>query len=409
MELVKVICDHLSGCLTHYGRPDPDRTRFATQAPWRDLVGGPTLHSVPQVALALYKAGRQLKCPAYTRGADVSVLYMMGVTRDPYGGERDLYCKYVAEFIQKVTGDDARNQAVHVMSRCWMPAISLDILCRGFLQEYPGETSFVAKAAALYEWTLHHRTDRGPYFRIGYTPSGVSGEGVDGAFSDDLAWVGRGLASYYAFSRREEVLNDLVGLSRYYVTAHKADSDEGCFDDEAGAWVICPWPIEIGAEHFDGKQRADQLHWGFSNRSATDFLVRLHGWVKDEALKEQLRDRLTRAMKWNFDACQHPDGGVGMMGRDDAFCGMAGAAVSNYLDCRDAGLLDEHDTAEYGQKARRAMDWILSWSADEMIDQGGHREVNGGITLTPPENMGWLLAWTSDALLRSDDVPAATE
>ena len=132
VNLIKAICDHLSGSLTNYGRPDPDRTRFATQAPWRDLASGPTFHAVPHVALALYQAGRRLKCPAYTRGADVSVLYMISVTRDPYGGERDVYCEYAAEFIKKQTGADVRSQAVHLMSRCWMPGISLDILCRGF-------------------------------------------------------------------------------------------------------------------------------------------------------------------------------------------------------------------------------------------------------------------------------------
>ena len=133
--------------------------------------------------------GRRLARPDYIRSADVLVLYMVAVTRDPYGGKWDPYCKYVADFQQRILGKDVSKQIVHVMSRSWMHAISLEMICRGFMVQYPDETSFHGKMPALYEWLGEFRTDRGPHFGIGYTPTGVT-QDVDGAFSDDLGWVG---------------------------------------------------------------------------------------------------------------------------------------------------------------------------------------------------------------------------
>jgi len=211
--------------------------------------------------------------------------------------------------------------------------------------------------------------------------------------------VGRGLASYYQLTGRPEVLADLQGLAQYFLRPHRENSAEGCFSEQMGSWVVCPWAIEIEAEHVIGSQRLDQMCWGFSNREAIDFLTRLYQWVEDEPTKQLIRRRVVSGMKWAFDSCQFDDGAVGMTGRDDAFTGMAGAAVMNYVDCLQAGLLSDEEASRYGEKARQAQQWILSWPADQIISKAGYEKRSGTVSLHPPENLAWMLAWTAQEVL----------
>ena len=152
------------------------------------------------------------------------------------------------------------------------------------------------------------------------------------------------------------------------------------------------------------RERRDKQSWGYSVREAVDFLTRLYGWIEDEQIRKLICDRTTRGMKWVFDKCQFEDGAIGMFQRDDAFTGMAAAGILDFLDCRNAGFLNDNEGAEYGRKAQRAMDWILSWSPDALIKEAGHKYVNGGVTLFPPENLAWMLAWTVEALLRIEEL-----
>lgn len=403
VELVRAVCDHLAETQTGWGRPDPGRTPFATGKPWSELVVPTMLHAPGFAALALYRAGLRLGRADYIAAADRYLLYLLAVVRDPCGGRWDRYCARVNAYLRMRDGRDAARESRHLMSRSWMIGIALDVLCRGFMAAHPGETSFHSKAAALYDWLQVFRTNRGPYFRIGYQPSGLSaGRAVDGAFTDDLGLVARGLASYYALSGRKDVLRDLVGLAGYYLRAHEPNSDAGAFSEKLGSWVVCPWPLVMAGEHFPKKSRADRFSWGFSARDGIDPLSRLSAWVADDRLKAQIRDRLVRVMKWVFDQCQFDSGGVGMMRRDDAFTGMAGAGIMNYLDCRAAGLLSPVEQDAYGGKARKALGWICAWSPRQIIKAGGHRRVNGGVTLNPPENLAWMLAWTAEALLQAE-------
>lgn len=404
LELVRTVCDHLADTQTGWGRPDPDRTPFATGAPWAAMVQPTMLHSPGFAALALYRAGLRLGRADYIAAADRYVLYLLAVVRDPSGGKCDYYTEAVNKFIRDREGRDVCNQTTYLLSRSWMIGIALDVLCRGFMAVHPGETSFHSKAAALYDWLKAFRTDRGPFFRVGYQPSGLSDDQVvDGSFTDDLGLVARGLASYYAVTGRKDVLADLIGLAGYYLREHKTNIDAGAFSSKCGSWVICPWPLAISGEHFAKKIRADRFSWGFSARDGLDPLIRLYAWIEDDRLRARLRDRLVRVMKWVFDRCQFDFGGIGIMCRDDAFTGMAGAGIMNYLDCRAAGLLSTGERDAYGRKARKALDWIRSWHPRKIIGAGGHRRVNGGVTLRPPENMAWLLAWTVDALLQAED------
>jgi len=76
----------------------------------------------------------------------------------------------------------------------------------------------------------------------------------------------------------------------------------------------------------------------------------------------------------------------------------------NYLDCQNLGFLNEDEKKQYGAKAQKAMDWILSWSPKDILEKGGFLEVNGGAAAwKPPENVAWMLAWTVEALLRYDE------
>ncbi|NQT94111.1 MAG: hypothetical protein HQ559_15220 [Lentisphaerae bacterium] len=399
-KLVEAICDHLSTAQQTFGRPDPEKSPWASDG----RVIPRHLHSPPFAALALYRAGRQLERDDYIAAADRYVVFLLAAIRDPTGGRMDHYSRWFANEVG-MTGDDGEptQELLYLMSRSWMCGISLDALCRGFMSAHPADTSFHAKAAALYDWLQEFRTDRGPYFKTGYPPSNVSRAVPDGAFSDDLGLVGRGLVSYYEVTKRDDVLEDLTGLSGYYVRAHVEDSDnsdDGCFSEEMGSWVGCPWAVEIAGEHIDGTARADRMCWGWSNREAVDFLTRLHGHLVEESLKTQIRGRVVSGMKWALDSCQHENGAIGMMGRDDGFTGMTGAAVCNFLDCEAAGFLNSDERGAYGKKCAKAMEWIRSWEPDDIVEKGGHKAINGGVTLHPPENMAWMLAWTVDALLR---------
>ena len=198
---------------------------------------------------------------------------------------------------------------------------------------------------------------------------------------------------------RTEVLDDLQGLAHYFLSPHQEDSATGCFSEQLGTWVICPWPIEIGAEHFTDARRSDKIGWAFSNREAIDFLTRLYRWVEDEPTKQLIRRRVVSGMKWAFDSCQFDDGAVGMTGRDDAFTGMTGAAIMNYVDCLQAGLLSDEEASHYGEKARQAQQWILSWPTEQIISKAGYDKRSGTVSLHPPENLAWMLAWTARALL----------
>jgi hypothetical protein len=401
-ELVEAICDHFSTTQLPYGRPDPRATEFAS-GDLTSYVACTQFHSPVYMALALYEAAERLDREDYLRAADLYVLWMAACFRDPFGGRWDWYTEQLATDSRKESDAPVpRNQQWHhLYSRSWTMGFALEGLCRGLLVAHPGETSFLSKTAALYEWLQEHRTDQGHYYNIGYSPSGLPGDRkLDGAFSCDLGTVGQGLASYYQLCGRVEVLEDLKGLARYFLNPHQENSASGCFSEEMGSWVACPWAIEIKAEHVIGAQRLDKLCWGFSNREAIDFLTRLYRWVEDEPTKQLICKRVVRAMKWAFDDCQFDDGAVGMTGRDDAFTGMAGAAILNYADCFDAGMLDEEEARQYGEKARRAYQWILSWSKDQIISRAGYEKRTGSVSLRPPENLAWMLAWTARALLR---------
>lgn len=404
-SIIIAICDHFASSLTPFGRPDPKRTRLATGGAWSELVTTTTLHSPPFMAMALYRAGMALERTDYIAAADRLTLYLLAAIREPTNGRWDCYSDRVRDFIREQTGNDASSQIEYFLSRSWMSGIALDTVCRGFMRAHPDETSLLSKAAALYDGLRYFRTERGPHFRIGYTPSGLpQGENIDGAFTDDLGLVGRGLASYFTLSQRRDVLADLQMLARFFLHAHREGSDDGAFSESIGTWVICPWPMEIAGEHFGKKRRADQIGWGFSTREAIDFLSRLYPSVDDSSIKRDIRTRCVSAMKWVFDETQHSAGGVGIIGRDDAFTGMAAAGVMNFLDCRDAGFLSEAEAATYGAKARRAMDWICAFPPDTIIERAGHEHIGGGVSLDPPENLAWMLAWTVEALLREGEL-----
>ena len=195
-ELVETICDHFATTQLPYGRPDPRATEFAS-GDLTSYVAGSHFHSPDFMALALYEAARKLDREDYLPAADLYVLWMLACFRDPYGGRWDWYTdQMAAPYKQEHDGQVPHEQQwQHLYSRSWIIGFGLEGLCRGLLVAHPQETSFLSKAAALYEWLQEHRTDRGHYFNIGYTPSGLpSDKKLDGAFSDDLGSVGRGLA-----------------------------------------------------------------------------------------------------------------------------------------------------------------------------------------------------------------------
>ncbi len=408
-QLMEAICDHFATTHTTYGRPDPTKTPFASKKPGADLVASPNLHSPPYMALALYGAAKKLDRKDYIASADLYTLYLMSVIRDPIGGKWDFYSQMHDEaWIQKA-GKSVRAQTEYLLCRSAHHGWVLYTLCEGFMKQHPKETSFLSRAAAAYDHLQEFRTDQPYYFRIGYAPTGVD-QGMDGAFPSDLSEVGLGLMCYYELSKRKEVLQDALGLAGYYLREHKPGMAEGCFSEEFGNWVICPWPLEIQAEHGLGMLRYDRMCWGFGTREISLFLMKLYQAIDDASVKKTIQSRVTMAMKRIFDTCQHDFGGVGIFRKDNAFTGMAAAAIMNYLDCRSLGFLTEAEMNDYGAKAKKAWDWIVSWSCEDILGKGGCLEVNGGAEgMKPPENAAWMLAWTVEAMLRSDELEEKTD
>ncbi len=402
--LIRTICDHFATTHTSYGRPDPTKTPFASKNAGADLVASPNLHSPPYMALALYGAAKRLGREDYISSADLYTLYMMSVICDPIGGKWDYYSQmYDDAWIEK-TGKSVRAQTEYLLCRSAHHGWVLCMMGDGFMETHPAETSFLSRAAAAYDHLQVFRTDQPYYFRIGYAPTGVD-QGMDGAFPSDLAEVGLGLMAYYEFSKRPEVLKDALGLAGYYLRPHQPGTAEGCFSEEYGNWIICPWPIEINAEHGKGLLRYDKMCWGFGTREISLFLMKLYRAIDDETVRQRITSRVVSGMKWMFDACQHDFGGVGIFGRDNAYTGMAAASVMTYLDCRDLGFLSKAEINDYGTKAKKAMDWILSWSCEDILAKGGSLEGHGGVEgMKPPENAAWMLAWTVDALLRCNEL-----
>jgi len=370
---LRLIADRFVEWQTPYGRPDPARSPFVTQGKCIST----RFHSPTFIAIGLYHAHQATGKMAYKHAADRYVTFYLACMRNPpTGGQRQDYPSYPYQYGMALAGYEA------------------------FRQHNPDEDSLDGKAAALYEWLVLWKWPEGSYFRNSY---GSERHGVvDCANSDDNCHMGRGLMGYYAVSGRKDVLYDAEGLARYYLTEAKVGSFDGCWSSELGTWVVAP-TITDNIEHFRA-QKSCEMGWGFSSVGAIEFLCKLAAATDNAERKQQIAEKCSRSMQWQFDACQFEDGACGMRGRDDKWIGMTAGAILSYLRTRDAGFLSAESAARYRERALAARDWMLAHITPQTVDSGGYFRVTGVSEPRPPENQAWQLGWTMEALARLDEI-----
>jgi len=123
-----------------------------------------------------------------------------------------------------------------------------------------------------------------------------------------------------------------------------------------------------------------------------------------EDLRAQIGEKCRASMRWQFDACQFPDGACGMHARDDKWLGMTAGAILSFLRVREAGFLTPEEEAQYRPCALAARDWLITHTTPEAVDAGGYFRITGESEPRPPENLAWLLGWTLEALLRAGEI-----
>ena len=249
LSIARSIGDRFVAWQGTIGRPDPQKCPFVTTG--RGF--GPThAHSPPYLAQALYRLYERTNDARYKEAADRYAVFSFSFVRDPVppvaDRQRNLRLSQRMERDPSSVGDP--RTVNNLFSRSWMQGVGL--WCYGeFCLHNPDEDCFDARADSLFDYLQQHRTDRGHAYNIGYPPSNCQDPSItDGAFTDDLRWVGMGLVHYYEQTRRDDVLASAVRLADYYLRLHEPGSPDGAFVDSLGTWCIGPWPTEIAAEHF---------------------------------------------------------------------------------------------------------------------------------------------------------------
>ena len=403
LAIAQSIGDRLVGWQAASGGTDPEKCPLV---PKGAHSGKGRLLYPQMMAGALYCLFDRTGESRYKESADRYAIFSFCYPRDPVPPVEDRQRnQYLARLVET---SPQRQVDPRVANNWWSRAatygMALDPAYTGFRRHNAEEDCFDARADALFDWLQLHRTDRGHAYNIGYVPSNCADPTItDGAFTDDLRMVGRGLVGYYELTQRQDVLESALRLSDYYLRAHKPGSPDGAFVESLGTWCIGPWPVTIAAEHFPSI-RMDQAGWGFTARGAVEFLTRLHALLPlDHFRVDLMRDRCTRSVQWQF-SCQFDDGAVGMQTQDDKWLGMTAAALLAYADIDQAGWVDGPLTRVLRPKVTEASRWLVENATEEFIDEGGYRRVTGKTAPHPARNLVWLLAVTVEALLRIDQV-----
>lgn len=372
-KLVRMLADRFADWQNAFGKPDLKRCPFVTPG----KLGPTQLHSPTFLASALYRAFTATGEKKYRDAADRYVIYFFSAIRNP------------------APDGSGPNR----LSRPWIFGMALAAY-HDFKTSHPEETALDLKAAAVLEWLRVFRWKEGSYFRNGY--GSPDGKISDAANSDDNCHMGRGLMGYYAITKDTSVLDDALGLARYYLTEVEPGTYRGCWSSRLGTWVVGPTNIDK-FEHFEGR-KSHEIGWGFTCTGAIEYLTQFHAASRDADLKTGIREKCAAAMKWQFDQCQFDDGACGMHTRDDKWLGMTAGAILSFLRVRDAGFLDRDEKSKYGQKARAARDWLIRNTTTTTAQSGGYIRITGKSQPRPRENLAWLLAWTMEALQRATDL-----
>ena len=264
---------------------------------------------------------------------------------------------------------------------------------RDFRRHNPRERKLRDAANSLYARMMDYSWDKGSFLQNGYPTR--DGSGMDAANSCDNAASGCGMMSYYAISKRADVLSAAEQLALYFLTECEPGTYKGVWSTPRGNWVIAPTMNTI-YEHLSTP--ASQTCWAWTTIEAIYFLTELHSLTKKDGLKQGIKDKCVLAMRWWFDECQFDDGACGIAGRDDKWLGLTAAATMTYLRVRDAGFLDKELLDTYRPKALAARTWVLGHIDDDCLQRGGYYRVTGHSQPRPKCNLTWLFGWTLESL-----------
>jgi hypothetical protein len=162
------------------------------------------------------------------------------------------------------------------------------------------------------------------HFPCGYGVAGAR----DAGWTNDLSMLGSGLVWGFEVLRDGRLLSEAASFAEYFVQPWEADAL-----DERGYWACGTWSEALGSwvigpSHYSGfestEAHADEASWVFSTLTCIDYLTRLHAYHPDP----RFLCCCARAAAWTFEACQFPDGAVGMCGRDDKWLGCTGDAIT---------------------------------------------------------------------------------
>ncbi len=356
-----------------YGGPDPARCPYRTGGKF----GATHLHTTAPVTRALYRLYEATGTGAYKAAADRYAVFHLNAVRDPYE-------PYFDE--ENLTGEWMAR-----LSRSWLYGKALSPCYEYFRRHNPDEDAFDIKAYACYRWMQRFRVaPEAGYFHLGYGTAQVLA-------SCDLGEAAGGLIGFYKVSKYKPVLDDSIGLAKFFLTEYRNGSTAGVWSSTLGTWLLGTW--EGGGGEHTTNQLGNRSGWGWSTFVVGEFLMRLHPHLEDAAMRREIGDKCVRAMRWCFDDCQFADGAVGMFGRDDKWVGMAAAAILMYTGLKSASLLPGDVEAAYLPKVRKSWQWLLDHTGASTWPPDGYIRMDGTTSKRPPENLVWLMAWTVEALL----------
>ena len=188
------------------GRPNPEKCPFVTTS----SSFGPThAHSPPYLAQALYRLYERTNEVRYKEAADRYAVFSFSFMRDPVppvaDRQRNLRLSQRMERGSTTAGDP--RTVNNLFSRSWMQGVGL--WCYGeFRSHNPDESCFDARADSLFDYLQQtpHRSGSCVQHWLPAPPIAKDPSITDGAFTDDLRWVGMGLVHYYEQTRRDDVL-----------------------------------------------------------------------------------------------------------------------------------------------------------------------------------------------------------
>jgi hypothetical protein len=357
-----------------YGGPDPEKCPYRTPGKFDAFH----MHGCGPMTRALYRLFQATNDEKYKRAADGYALFLINALHDP-----------PTPFTNTLVIDGVRRTS---LSSSWMYGKALAPCYEEFCKHNSNEDFLERKALTLFRWLQRHRRDDS-YFGVGYP---APNKAPDCQNSCDLGEVGYGLMGYYEISKRPEVLEDAIGLARFFLTDYAEGSGKGIWSPGLGVWLISLWPAS--GEHMTD-QEINRVGWGWSAYIDSEYLLRLRAVIDDEAMRANIAEKAVRALRWCLDVCQFDDGAHGMVGRDDKWVGMTAAAVLLYEALIRYQAISAADKAVLHPRIEKSWRWLVTHTTPDTFPEDGYVSVTGKTTKKPLENIAWMMAWTCEALL----------